>query len=67
MRIALLINDSLQQIVLTPENDTEKNLLQAMAGKEIEVNWGSFYECQGGWMREGGDTDSAILVLRNPR
>lgn len=67
MRIALYVNDNLQQIVITPENDGEKALLKFLEGKEVEVMWGSFYECKGGWVREGADANSAILVLREPR
>lgn len=64
MKIALYIEDGLQQIVLTPENDTEKKIIEKMHGKaKLSVYKGSFYHCQGGWTRQGSDDTSTIIRL----
>lgn len=66
MKIALYIEAGLEQIVLTPEGETEKLILAKMHNKtrSMEVRNGSFYECRGGWMRQGLNDDSTIIVLR---
>ena len=53
MKIALYIEDGLEQIVLTPESDTEKGILEKLDddSRELSIKHGSFYECQGGWTR----------------
>lgn len=81
MKIALYIEDGLEQIVLTPESDTEKDILGKLhdGSRELSIKKGSFYECRGGWMRhqmhevvygygssnETGD-NSTMIVLRPP-
>jgi hypothetical protein len=78
MKIALYIEDGLEQIVLTPETDTEKNILKKLddGSREISIKHGSFYECQGGWKRHkeafesiygGGrqNDESTMIVLRS--
>lgn len=66
MKIALYIEDGLEQIVLTPESDTEKGILNKMhdGSRSIEVKKGSFYECRGGWVRSSADDTSTMIVLR---
>lgn len=77
MKIALYIEDGLEQIVLTPEGDTERSILAKLTDetRTLEIKHGSFYECRGGWMRhkasfiglydrERKDDDSTMLVLR---
>lgn len=53
MKIALYIEDGLEQIVLTPESDTEKSILGKMhdGSRQFDLKRGSFYECKGGWTR----------------
>lgn len=53
MKIALYIEDGLEQIVLTPESDTEKAILGKIhdGSRSIELKRGSFYECRGGYAR----------------
>lgn len=54
MKIALYIEDGLEQIVLTPETPNEKSLLENFhSGRTMEIKKGSFYECRGGYMRYG--------------
>lgn len=54
MKTAIYIEDSILQVVLTPETDEEKAVLSLVEKKEIvEIYRGSFYACQGGWIRQG--------------
>ena len=78
MKIALYIEDGLEQLVLTPESETEKGILGKMhdGSREMALKRGSFYACRGGWVRQspvyqdlyGGsssqDDESTIVVLR---
>ena len=74
MKIALYIEDGLEQIVLTPDTDTEKSILaKLLEPRSFEVKKGNFYHCQGGWMRHGTVTysdvasqeiDSIMIVMR---
>ena len=66
MKIALYIEDGLEQIVLTPEGDTEKAILGKLhdGSRALSITRGSFYECRGGWVRQSGDDSSTMLVLR---
>ena len=64
MKIALYIEDGLEQIVLTPESATEKGILGKIDARSIEIKRGAFYACQGGWTRQRDSEESTILVLR---
>lgn len=72
MKIALYIEDGLEQIVLTPEGDTERGILGKLTdgSRILSIKQGSFYECRGGWMRSGmsppGSDASTMIVLRKP-
>ena len=79
MRIALYIEDGLEQIVLTPESEAERGILGKLhdGSRELSIKRGSFYACQGGWTRharqsftsglyfpsESQDDDSTMIVL----
>ena len=55
MKAAIYIEQGVTQIVLTPENEWEKNALKMIAessGQESQTYWNKFYECQGGWYRQ---------------
>lgn len=60
MKIALYIEDGLEQIVLTPESDTEKGILGMMhdGSRDLDIKKGSFFSCRGGWMRHGIHTEN---------
>lgn len=66
MKIALYIDDGVEQIVLTPENETERSILGKMhdGSRELAIHRGSFYACRGGWIRHGEAADSTIVILR---
>lgn len=68
MKIALYIEDGLEQIVLTPEGDTEKGIVGKMhdGTRTLSVVKGTFYACMGGYTRHGERSrdESTIIVLR---
>jgi hypothetical protein len=79
MKIALYIEDGLEQIVLTAETDTEKAILSKLRDgtRKMEIHSGAFYACRGGWVRhkqqylelhgvtdEPREDESTIIVLR---
>jgi len=65
MKIALYIEDGLEQIVLTPETPTEKSILGKLhdGTRELKIHHGSFYGCRGGWIRHEASyvTDGAMF------
>lgn len=65
MKIALYIEDGREQIVLTPETDTERKLLAKLhdGSRVSSIYQGGFYACQGGWTRHQERSDSSIIVL----
>lgn len=65
MKVAIYIVEGTTQLVLTPEGDWEKNVTKQFAegGADAKIMRGNFYECQGGWYREGGSEQSLILRL----
>ena len=81
MKIALYIEDGLEQIVLTPETETENGILGKLKdeSRSLEIKQGSFYECRGGYMRyeafwrndtygsgSGGDKSTMIVLRPKP-
>jgi hypothetical protein len=74
MKIALYIEDGLEQIVLTPQSESERGILRKLhdGSRELKIHHGEFYHCQGGWTRHGfvtndfapKDNNSTIIVLR---
>jgi hypothetical protein len=67
MKIALYIEDGLEQIVLTSESKTEEAILGRMhdGSREVSIHQGAFYAaCRGGWVREFKDDKSTMIVLR---
>ncbi len=66
MKIALYIEDGLEQVVLTPESDTEKGILRKLhdGTREFSIKEGSFYQTRGGWVRQSLDDTSTMIVLR---
>lgn len=55
MKIALYIEDGLEQIVLTPESKVEHDLLGKLhdGSRQLSIKRGKFYECTGGWVTQG--------------
>ena len=66
MRTAIYIEDNRQQLVLTPEDDFEKNILKMLHKNFGDKTFmGQFYKCQGGWIRhrDYGDQDESLIIL----
>lgn len=67
MKIAFYAEDGLEQLVLTPETQSERALLALLRDetRTIEIKQGSFFETNGGWLRHTRDGDnSTMLVMR---
>lgn len=64
MKTAIYIEDGVVQLVLTPQNEFEKNALKSFERGDLEtkIMSGSFYECGGGWTRHS--TNDTSLILR---
>ena len=62
MKTAIYIEDGIVQLVITPESDFEKNALKSFDGRELDAKIfsGSFYDCRGGWARQGDFNPSAL-------
>ena len=65
MKIALYIEDGLEQIVLTPTTETEKGILGKLHddSRELAIHRGEFYPCKGGWTRHQERRHSGIYDL----
>lgn len=71
MKISLWIEDGQEQIVLTGETDTERQLLAKFKDKAVmNIYEGAFYNCRGGWSRMNefyagheAEPKSLIMVL----
>jgi hypothetical protein len=76
MKIAFYMDEGVEQIVLTPESEFERDMLKKMheGSRELTIKLGGFYNCQGGWIRHSHgydgfnqrplDEQSTIIVLR---
>lgn len=67
VKTAIYMTDKTTQLVLTPEHGFEKAVIN-MLNKErkCKIHTGSFYECAGGWIRQGNDDNSLIVVINEP-
>ena len=67
MKTAIYIEDGDVQLVLTPQNEWERNALKSF-GSDVRatVIQGEFYTCQGGWHRHSqyDDTPERSLIIR---
>lgn len=66
MKIALTLENSRAQFVLTPETETEKKITALLHDNQhnIHIEKGSFYRCEGNWSRMDRQTnDSTIIVI----
>lgn len=54
MKTAIYIEDGVVQLVITPETEHEKAVVQLFEDKQMtaKVMVGTFYGCQGGWYRQ---------------
>lgn len=65
MKTAIYIEDGTTQLVLTPENEWERNVIKSVTTGEqaVTIKRGSFYSCQGGWVRFGEREEDESLIL----
>lgn len=65
MKMAFYIEDGRNQVVLTPETKAERAVLETLhtGDQAVSVLRGSFYACQGGYVRHGDDNTSTMLVI----
>jgi len=63
MKTAIYVADGVTQLVITPETAFEKESVAQFEKKSLSVKImsGSFYECHGGFVRQGSDQS---LILR---
>ena len=77
MKIALYIEDGLEQIVLTPQSETEAGILHKLedGSRELSIKRGAFYKCRGGWVRHksrgpydlpNSDEDESVMIVLRP-
>lgn len=82
MKIALYIEDGLEQIVLTPESETEKGIVGKLhdGTRDLSIKSGQFYDCNGGWKRQADtydyhyssfdrrrNTDNSTMIVLRPK
>lgn len=55
MKISFYMEDGLEQIVFTPQNESEQKLMDRLHDetRTVEIKRGSFFDCHGGWKRHG--------------
>lgn len=66
MKIALYIEDGLEQLVLTPQGEHERALLGKLGAddREMSIVRGRFFESMAGFVRHTDTPDSTMIVLR---
>jgi hypothetical protein len=78
MQTTLVVQNNVNQVVLTPENEHERNILKLIESKKVETTLkvGNFNECKGGWIKyyplhmggmfndDSDKFDSLMIVLR---
>lgn len=79
MKISFYMEDGLEQIVFTPENESEQKMLDRMHDKdrELEIKRGAFFDCQGGWKRHrvyyedsiygSNPSDQSTMIVLRPK
>ena len=68
MKTAIYIEQGITQLVLTPENPWETSIIAEMErsshSQTVTMRRGSFFPCNGGWIRQSEEDDSLILSCR---
>lgn len=65
MKLAVYIENGLTQLVLMPETDFEKSVVEKISGGTAVIKRCGFYRCRGGWIREDGPESIMIVVEGN--
>ena len=63
MKTAIYIENGSTQLVLTPEDSWEKQVIECIeiGSSNVLITRGSFYECRGNYFRSGSNDESLIL------
>lgn len=63
MKTAIYIENGNTQLVLTPENEWEKQVIRCVedGAQTVQIHRASFYETRGGYFRQGTGDESLIL------
>ncbi len=66
MRTVIYVEDGAIQLVITPETDFEENAVKSLGNNTLitKIFRGSFYQCNGGWVRYDQDTTDNSLIIR---
>lgn len=68
MRLAVYIEDRMIQLVLTPEDDWEKNILENIIDtpKQVSIHRAEFYKTTGGFsVYDSAGIESAMLRIED--
>ena len=66
MKLAVVMENDRRQIVITPETEYEIDILEGVkSDDDVQmIGRGSYYNCNGGWTRQGNTEESLIIVMR---
>jgi hypothetical protein len=70
MKTAVYLDEGNTQLVITADNDWERNILKMIHNSlPASTYWGEFYACRGGWIRQTEDyydkaKDSLIMRVQ---
>ena len=69
MKTAIYIEDGVVQLVLTPENNFERNALGSFEENKLEARIfsGEFYDCRGGWTRQSDYFPSHLMATSDQK
>ncbi len=65
MEIAIFLKDGNKQLILTPETEGEKEVLEHFKEGEEKatIKLGHFYYCQGGFYTQNSEKNDLIILL----
>lgn len=68
MKTAIYIEDGYTQVVLTPENEFEKSIVNKASGPEnkLVVKRAGFTRTVGRYVRRSDDEDSLMIIIARP-
>lgn len=63
MKTQIFVDDKVTQVVLTPETEFEKHIVEEFDFKKstVQIFKGNFSDCQGGWKRLYNYDESIII------
>lgn len=66
MKTAIYAEDGITQIVLTPENEFERDIVESTENKNLSTSivTGQFYSCAGGWVRHSEYNVGQSIIIK---